>query len=327
MGKKAATELTFNKIIVLILVILVILGVLMFLFRADILEKIKTLPGYESNPDETINLSEDQMKLLNYTPIGSIASSVKSYKYFSKQYIEIYKLDKDFNKIDSIETRLILESSSGTSQANGDIVIARSWDSSIVIGKMEDNRIIITVRQADYLNYKKQYDALPDYADLLKLNNAKYIGGTLFVTKSLIEVLPPAEQLITLSDIIIPNITQRISYFDGIHYKLNLAPYFVLMDSNSGKFLYLKKNKDSISIYMKTSVNDGDYSDSSLVGKVYPASDTWGRFWFGTAIGVHWVASEKVSLGVQNPSRDSYPPLYQTNLWVDYTQLYSKIHT
>lgn len=187
MAKKAASELTFDKIIILILVLLVILAVLMFLFKADIIEKIKNMPGYGPNPDETINLSEDQLKMLNYTAVGSISKSVKSYSSFEQQYFEVYKLNPDYTIAQKIPTRLILYSPSGTSGTNGDIEIGK-FGLDIPIGKIADSRVSITVSEANYQNYLKTYNdgSLPDFKTLMQLDKSKYLSGLLQKTKSLI---------------------------------------------------------------------------------------------------------------------------------------------
>lgn len=332
MSKKGASELTFNKVIILILVILVILGVLIFLFKVDIMEKIRNLPGYESNPDQTINLSEDQLKLLNYAPVGQIlAPEKRDYSLFNQWYFEVYKIDSNYSILQKIRTRIMLDWAGSTSQSNGNIVIARAWETDIVIGQMIDNRLTLTVSKNDYLNYKRIYDSLPDYSDLIKLNNAKYLGGTLFITKEILTGLPPAAQLNKVQDIIIPDIENKISYSDGVHYKISLAPYFNLkpdtaIQSYRNMFFYARNEKDSIGIYMKKNIYDADYSDTSLAGRIYPAQDTWGRIYMSDAVGNYWEASKETNYDIHNPSKGYSPVIYETNLWVNYTKLRSAIH-
>jgi len=69
-NKKASSELTVSKIIAIILVLIVVVTIILWAFRVDILSWIKGLPGFQQNPDETKEVSSDTMKTLGYEQIG-----------------------------------------------------------------------------------------------------------------------------------------------------------------------------------------------------------------------------------------------------------------
>lgn len=80
-NKKASQEMTIQKIITIILILLVLIAAIMILIKPGVLEWIKNLPSYSTPEDKTIdvsNLSPEQVALLGcdyLIKLGDIDSS------------------------------------------------------------------------------------------------------------------------------------------------------------------------------------------------------------------------------------------------------------
>jgi len=171
-------QLTQNKVITTIIVILVIASVLIFVFKADILKYLRNISGYESTQqDEELDLSElgdEEAKTLCPFRIGGIGSD--DLIFFCKDF-DIACKNKIASKI-QIEGDLI----------EADLEIVKPWyqfDSEI--GFVSNKRFTIFNEILEKRSlYEELKDDLPDFKFIKNLNGAKYFSGNLICRDSIV---------------------------------------------------------------------------------------------------------------------------------------------
>ena len=97
-SKKAASEFSMQKVIVLILAILVLIAIVVFITKPQILDWIRNQPGYAPPLDSESEMTCDQMKLLKYQKIGYVTFEEKPWDFSKHYYINfeerILKIDE-----------------------------------------------------------------------------------------------------------------------------------------------------------------------------------------------------------------------------------------
>ncbi|NMB81125.1 MAG: hypothetical protein GYA14_04850 [Ignavibacteria bacterium] len=188
-SKKAQESMTMRNVIILILVLLVILVVLVAFFKLDIVSLIRDrLPAYQAPPDNETVMTDDIMKYLNYEKIAKVDYVEKSGDSVKHYYLVFYK-DYVKEKENIIATPIFIQWTSG-SGINGAIKVVTPvsvFPPSFFneeIGSMEEARLKIDTTEAEYLELKNKINNLPDWSLFIKLNDAKYIGGGIYKTKT-----------------------------------------------------------------------------------------------------------------------------------------------
>ncbi len=175
-SKKAATNLTMDKIIVLILILLVIAAVLIGIFKGDIMGWIKKVPSYEPNPDNHIDIADlplEQAKLLSAYPMGKITGEVDRYGFFKQAYLNI----KNIENGRLMETGLYYDSDTGDSH-NGLIKSYHGIPSEGVVFGEVKNDVISIVHLDQYNRLKDQYPGVYPAASNLALLAGTVIEGS-----------------------------------------------------------------------------------------------------------------------------------------------------
>jgi hypothetical protein len=86
-SKKAGSEFSIEKVILLILGILVLVAVIIFITKPQILDWIRNQPGYSPPLDSESELTCDQMKVLGYYKIGYVTYQEKKWDWANHYYI------------------------------------------------------------------------------------------------------------------------------------------------------------------------------------------------------------------------------------------------
>lgn len=151
-------EASFDNIILLILGVLVILGALSFVFRNEIRQYIKNLPGYEGDmQDKEVRVIDSDVKSAekNCEIIGRILAAKDG-----KQYIYLNSLNG--------ETKLYWYN-------DRSIRWSVNWKIDPEVAKVQDGTIIVDLAFLNDEEYRGRYTGIPSVSDLEKLNRAKKI--------------------------------------------------------------------------------------------------------------------------------------------------------
>lgn len=202
MMNKKADNLTINKLIIIILAILVLLALLMFIFKVDILEWLRNLPDYTYEGDKEIDytkLSPDKLALLNCVKIAEIG----------KKDIDVPGQDvrEMFMYLD--ESRIVpMKLKVDVDDPNHYFVKVIEWKgmATIDVGEVKDKILKINEEVIkNYATYEKTFVGiktlkLKDYVlekDLNKLNGA-HLLGVLLLCKTKEEMKKPSARKVIL---------------------------------------------------------------------------------------------------------------------------------
>jgi len=173
LGKKGDEGMAINKLVVIVLVILVILGILIFLFRVNILDWIRTLPGY-TYPTEDILVTYDKMDEAarkQACPTGIIGDIREITKFGWRTYYYIF--------INNVNTNLYLDK---PIFSRGDPIYV-TYD--IPIGKLSGDKNVADIANKDIKVRIGMENTLPELKNYLNLiNNAYIIPGNVICKKA-----------------------------------------------------------------------------------------------------------------------------------------------
>lgn len=182
-NKKRGT-IAINKIVVVILVVLVIAAVLMFLFKADILNYLRSLPGYsvpeEDREIDVANLTDEEMRSLCPVIIGKTKTEV-SVGFLKDDYIYFCE---ELSTVCKTQTRSKLKVTGDKN--NGEIEVDRWFDNTI--GAIKNNKLILSreILEKNGNLYDEVKDDLPDFKYVINLNGSYYIPGNFICRKEVI---------------------------------------------------------------------------------------------------------------------------------------------
>jgi len=130
--------LTMNKIVIIVLVLMVLTAVIIFIFRADLIEKLRSSPGYTYSEEDTeIVVSADVLAARSgcYYPLGYVGG--ENYIYINNVKTNVF-----WNK--------------GKDASDGTVRLDRSaWIGDVDIGQIdEDNYLSI---DSSWFDRSKQY--------------------------------------------------------------------------------------------------------------------------------------------------------------------------
>lgn len=301
-------ELTTNKIIAAVLVILVIAAVAMFLLKPDILDWVRQLPEYKYDEDKAIDisqLSDEEIAALHGERIGYIA---QGYIY--------------------------LDRNTGIYLSEPDIYLD---DPRVDVGDIVNNRFVINRNlfnaKSEEFNMVRMGVVDRFWNDLVTLDNAKIakgFGGLIIFKKP--EDADPnlkaerpsnwgEEEIINLDNWNIKGIiwsTKVSRYYTKEYYYKQFYPPETKLDPNV--FLYLTKEKDYVNIYRRTTKK---FSWAYLVGRIYPD----GSIWFDSP------DLKATGLRVDIPRKEwkcpfsSCPtPQWESNLRIDYISVLKRMN-
>lgn len=176
MKNKKSESLAINKIIIIILIVLAIALVIFFIYREDLWNYFKNLPGYTVSKNDTevdyTNMTPDQLSKYECNKVGNIvySSGIASSAY----YIRIGEVGTNLQVQDS--SILLILNPYLNRAGFGEVVL---------VGTIENNIIKIDSKFLDensqyYLQYK---NLLPDVTRLKIIDGAFRLGPTLLCKK------------------------------------------------------------------------------------------------------------------------------------------------
>ena len=178
MKRKAANrrgQIVGNKIVLIIIALVVLAAVLMFIFKAQISEKIQNLPGYGPQEDKEIDYSKltpEQKAALDYVVVGSL---VYTPRLVARNYAEIHISGKDVNN-----DKFYWYYGSGNIELNDDYGNERVG--SVGNCKVSEGRtegvcaIFIESKWIDDLSLRAKHPLIPSIEGLKKINGAKIVN-------------------------------------------------------------------------------------------------------------------------------------------------------
>jgi hypothetical protein len=93
-SKKSSTDLTYKKLMTIILVVLVIAAILFLIFRADIISWVKSLPTYSTQNDTLVeNIDSDANINLNSVLVGNFYTLPSLGSLHEKEAIRVFYSD------------------------------------------------------------------------------------------------------------------------------------------------------------------------------------------------------------------------------------------
>ena len=177
MVNKKSQSLAINKIIIIILIVLVIALVIFFIYREDLWNYIKNLPGYTVSKNDTevdyTFMTPDQLSKYECTPVGNIAYS----KSMTSPDYYIYT--------ENTKTNLYVSDSNVLLDIGNSFVNTLGFGEAVIIGTIENNVIKIDSKflNENSQNYLKYKSLLPTIGWLKILNNAFRLGPNLLCKK------------------------------------------------------------------------------------------------------------------------------------------------
>ena len=139
--------------------LLVLVVAIVFLAQPKIVEWIKNLPGHDAPADNSIELSADEMKTLNYNVVGHINVPIDIPQFGGKErYVDlIFKNDIK----DKLQTPIYLAHEKVENDLlYGDLYLSVNWAFDLKIGTIEADRVSITISQQDYDAYLNKHSGV-----------------------------------------------------------------------------------------------------------------------------------------------------------------------
>lgn len=290
-----------KKIITLILVILVVASVLIFLFRVDINNYLRNLPGYSvPEEDEEIDVSNDEeLKDLCPVKIGTIGvpEGGKQYIYFDGEKTNLYWDADEKEGYVKIEGTKVAEVEEGIVSVNPGFF---NSDSEFDL----DSEIYQKIR----------FIPKVDVSYFVKIHKSYYAGSNLLCKgeEEDIEIdygFPDNPIILDTESLKLEKIKRKI--FD-YRLKIDFSPYVTLPEDCHFKFLFIKNGREYIEIRGHVSAIE-NWVD---LGSIYPDGSVWLNRERLTEDGGAKISSEVVQM-----FRGIYKPYYESNLRVDYEEI------
>ncbi len=169
-AKKAQDANATNKFVGMVIILLVLIVILIFVTKPQILDWIKNQPMFAPPVDTTKSLTADEAKALNYEAIGTVSIDTRTNTAFQQYFVWI----NDTTAL--AKTPIYWQVKDNV---NGDIKISKAWSTDPTIGIVKNYFFLINFTQ-----YAQQKSLFPNEQLMLKLNGSKYIGGILYKMKA-----------------------------------------------------------------------------------------------------------------------------------------------
>lgn len=186
--EKKASAMAFDKILLIILGIVVLILAVFMLTNSNILGWIKNLPGASSVSDSIKELSVSEKVTLGYQAVGFLNKEIER-KYFSggkERYIDFCR--DMFSCSTRTESAIYFSAASGKEGTNGKLYLPINWGLDEQIGEVIESRLKISISSSEYNALKsensKNSKIFPDYSLLERLHNSKFINGFFYKSNS-----------------------------------------------------------------------------------------------------------------------------------------------
>ena len=313
-----------KKIITLILVILVVVSVLMFLFKVDINNYLKNLPGYSvPEEDEEINVTDDEglLKGLCLVEIGKIGVPEggrvkigdKQHIYFDGEKTNLYwDADEKEGYIKILKKDSILD------YLKKDVRVAEVKEGVVFV-----NPDFFDLNSEEY--QKIRFIPKVNVSYFVRIHKSYYAGSN-FLCKD-------GEEDIEIDygfpehPIILSTESLKLKRKKKNELKIDFSPYITLPEDSRFEFLYLKNRGEYMEIkgYVVGLFGvDWLAIDYTELGSIYPDGSVWLNRerltkkrpgLFKTTLGA------RISEEVAQKYRGIYPPYYESNLRVNYEEV------
>ena len=311
--------IAIKKVLTAILVAFVVASVLIFLFRTDINNYLRNLPGYSvPEEDEEINVSDDEESESDWCPveIGKIGvfEGRKQYIYLDGEKTNLY-WDAD-EKEGSIK---ILKKDSILDYLKKDVIVAEVKEGVVFVD--------LDFFNLDSEEYQKiRFIPKVDVSHFVKIHQSYYAGSN-FLCKDEekdIEVdYGWPEEPIDLS-----TESLKLKWKKKNELKIDFVSYIILPEDSHFKFLYLKNGGGYMEIKGQVvGVFGIDWLaiDKVELGRIYSDGSVWldrtrltekRASAFGDP-----TPGAKISNDVVQKPRLFYTPYYESNLKVNYEEI------
>ncbi len=297
--------LATDKLLILVLVVFVVITVLIMMFRVDINNFIRNLPGYSLPEDDEIDPSEiDEGVEDSCTEIGKINAPEKGGKQ------RIYFIEE---KTKLVATNLYWDAD----EEEGEIKI---WGENVEVAEIENGKVSVNLAFFDFDSVEHQeirFVPGVDVSYLAKLHNSYYFGSNFICAGDEEEIeidygWPEEPIVLSTIDLDLEKIRKKL--------KVDFSPYMTILDDSCSGFLYFKARGEYIEIMGNVlGLFGADWTaiDYRELGKIYPDGSVWlDRERLTKECGV------KLS-GVDTKYRETYPLYHESNLRIDYTAVRS----
>jgi hypothetical protein len=260
---KKRAEIAFDKLILIILGIIVLMAALMLIFNSSILGWIKNLPGSEQPQDTIRELTPAEKAVLGYQAIAYLNKDIEISDFGSnkERYLgfcnELFSCSGEKGRTNSA---IYFRGTSNKEGTNGKLFIVRKNAFDTQIGDVVEARVKISILAGDYNSLKSESSGtfFPDYSLIEKINGSKYIDGFFYkdnsqLTKELKEYKARIDKLNT-----------------GVSKQLEIVFTSKINDKVYAKWDF-KNNRPSVFIYP----NGNPVTSGSCIGWIVsPAADS-----------------------------------------------------
>ena len=310
--------IAINKLLTAIIVIFVVASVLIFLFRVDINNYLRNLPGYSvPEEDEEINITDDEESGGDWCPVeigkikvpegGILGIGDKQPIYIDGEKTNLY-WDAD-EKEGSIK---ILRKDSILDYLKKDVIVAEVKEGIVFV-----NPDFFDLDSEEY--QKIRFIPKVDVSYFVKIHKSHYAGSN-FLCKDEEEDIE-IDYGFPDNPIVLDTESLKLEWKKKNKLKIDFSPHIILPENSHLKFLHIINRKDFIEI--KGAITGFDKVE---LGRIYPDGSVWldrekltekRPGFFKTTPGAE-INSEVVQKyrGINSPY-----PYYESNLRVNYEKI------
>ena len=184
---KKGEGLATNKLIIIIICMVVLAAVLIFMFKGSINNWIQNLPGYGSQEDKELNVTEDRPGVSSYETVGKVFFNEprSTFNVWTRWiYNWAVRGPEDYARvyIKNEKTDILWYYDSGDNPKNGPLELDEKGNEGV--GSVNNGVISILISQWDDASERAGYN-IPSIEKLVLIDGAKIVGNEIRKDKPL----------------------------------------------------------------------------------------------------------------------------------------------